>query len=222
MKENQKINTNRISIAIPKGYLLDSCLNIFSEAGYNVDSIDKNERKLFYISEKDNIRFVITRPMDVPVYVERGACDLGLAGKDVLAEVGCNVMELLDTKKGRCRLIAATNKNNIEKIKDKYKHFGMVTVATKYQNISRQYFDSKGMQVEIIKLYGSVELAPMLNIADEIVDITATGRSLEQNRLEEVEEIMVSTTRLIANKISYRLKNKRIEEIVKSINKVCR
>lgn len=217
-KLKSKMGTG-ISIAIPKGYLFDECIRLFSDAGYKVSGLKRDRRKLFYISPEDDIRFVMTRPMDIPVYVERGACDIGLAGKDVLEEVGCNVMELLDTLKGNCRLIAATYRDDIEAIKDKYKHFGMVTVATKYKNISRRYFDSKGMQVEIIKLYGSVELAPMLGIADEIVDITATGKSLIENKLEEVEEIMVSTTRLIANKVSYRLKYARIKEILSRIEK---
>jgi len=212
-------NKEIIDIAIPKGYLFEECISMFKDAGYDIKGLDPDMRKLFYTSEADGIRFVITRPMDIPVYVERGACDMGFAGKDVLEEIGSDVMELIDTKKGKCRLIAATLEDNIASIKDKYRHFGMVTIATKYKNIAKRYFDSKGMQVEIIKLYGSVELAPMLKIADEIVDITATGRSLSENNLEEVEELLVSTTRLIANKVSYRLKYDMIEDLMKRIGK---
>ena len=209
-----------LSIAIPKGYLFDSSVEILKKAGYDVDGLLKDDRKLFAYAEKNRMRFVIARPMDVPVYVEYGACDIGLAGKDVLVEEKRDVFELLDLKTGECRLILATLKDCVEEVKNNYEHFGSVRVATKYPNIARKYFDGKGMQIEIIKLHGSVELAPILGIADEILDITATGKTLKENNLVEMESVMVSTTRLIANIVSYRVKYKLINDFVNNIKKV--
>ncbi|MBC7333511.1 MAG: ATP phosphoribosyltransferase [Actinobacteria bacterium] len=211
----------KISIALPKGYLFSSSIEILRKAGFDVKDLEEgNNRKLVVKSEKDNVKYVIARPMDVPIYVEYGACDVGFAGKDVLVEKESNVYELLDLKTGVCRLIVATLKDRVEKVKEHYEHFGCIRVATKYPNVTQKYFDRKGMQVEIIKLYGSVELAPVLGISDEIVDITATGRTLEENNLVEMENIMVCTARLIANIVSYRMKYGAINELIKAIRRV--
>jgi len=168
-------------------------------------------------SGEDGIRYIISRPMDVPVYVEQGACDIGMAGKDVLAEKESRIYELLDLGNGKCRLVLATVKGGIDRVKKHYQHFGSVKIATSYPNIARKYFNSKGIQAEIIKLHGSVELAPTLGIADEILDITATGRTLEDNNLVIMEDIMESTTRLIANIASYKIKYGRIDAFVNKI-----
>jgi ATP phosphoribosyltransferase len=210
----------KLSIAIPKGYLFSSNVEVIKKAGYDVSGLLKDDRKLFTYSKDGRMRFVIARPMDVPVYVEHGACDIGLAGKDVLAEEERNIFELLDLKTGECRLILATLKDCVEKVKNYYDHFGSVRIATKYPNIARKYFDKKGMQTEIIKLHGSVELAPILGIAEEILDITATGETLKENNLVEMESIMVSTTRLIANIVSYRTKHELIDDFVNRIREV--
>jgi len=210
----------KLSIAIPKGYLFSSSVEVIKKAGYDVSGLLKDDRKLFTYTKDGRMRFVIARPMDVPVYVEHGACDIGLAGKDVLAEEERNIFELLDLKTGECRLMLATLKDCVEKVKNYYDHFGSVRVATKYPNIARKYFDKKGMQVEIIKLHGSVELAPILGIAEEILDITATGETLKENNLVEMESIMVSTTRLIANIVSYRTKHELVDDFVNRIREV--
>jgi len=213
--------SKEISIAIPKGYLFNSCVEILRKAEYDVSGLSKeNGRRLIVEAEKDSIRYIIARPMDVPIYVEHGACDIGLVGKDVLLEKESNVYELLDLKTGICRLIIATLEGCIKKVKEHYEHFGSVRVATKYPNIAKKYFDKKGMQVEIIKLHGSVELAPILGIAEEILDITATGKTLRDNNLVEMENIMVSTTRLIANIVSYRVKHNLINNFVNNIKRV--
>jgi len=209
-----------ISIAIPKGYLFKICAGVMEKAGYDISSLKAQTRKLFTFSGKDKLRYVVCRPMDVPVYVEQGACDIGFAGKDVLAELESNVVEVMDLKNGKCRIVVATLEDCIEKVKNKYEHFGSVKVATKYPNIAKKYFDSKGMQVEIIKLYGSIELAPVLGVADEILDITATGKTIKENNLVEMENVMVSTTRLISNIISYRHKFEKINEFIKKIQLV--
>lgn len=209
---------NEISIAIPKGYLFDSSVELLDKAGYDVAGLLKeNNRKLILESEKDKLKYIIARPMDVPVYVEYGACDIGFAGKDVLLEKESNVFELLDLKTGKCRIVVATLKDCIKRVKEHYEHFGSIRVATKYPKIAKKYFDEKGMQVEIVKLYGSVELAPILGIADEILDITATGKTLEENNLVEMENIMVSTTRLIVNIVSYRVKYELINVFINNI-----
>jgi len=210
----------KLSIAIPKGYLFSSSVEVIKKAGYDVSGLLKDDRKLFTYTKDGWLRFVIARPMDVPAYVEHGACDIGLAGKDVLAEEERNIFELLDLKTGECRLILATLKDCVEKVKNYYDHFGSVRVATKYPNITRKYFDKKGMQAEIIKLHGSVELAPILGIAEEILDITATGETLKENNLVEMESIMISTTRLIANIVSYRTKHELIDDFVNKIREV--
>ncbi len=211
------INNNKdfdLSIAIPKGYLFEECREILDVAGFETGTLYEESRKLMVLSKKDRIRYVISRPMDVPVYVEQGACDIGFAGKDVLLELENDVIELLDLKKGKCRIIIATLKGNTEKVKEEYEHFGSIKVATKYPNIAKNYFETKGMQVEIIKLYGSVELAPLLGIAQEILDITATGKTLRENDLVEMESVYDSTTRLIANTVCYRTKYDRISRFV--------
>jgi ATP phosphoribosyltransferase len=213
-EEDKKYN---ISIAVPKGYLFDVCARMLEKAGYDTVALRTDTRKLFTFSEKDMIRYVICRPMDVPVYVEQGACDIGFAGKDVLAELESNVVELMDLENGRCRIIIATLRGCEEEVKKKYEHFGSIKVATKYPSIAKKYFDSKGMQVEIIKLYGSIELAPVLGVSDEILDITATGKTLKENNLVEMDNVMISTTRLIANIVSYRYKFEMINEIIKKI-----
>ncbi|OQA21903.1 MAG: ATP phosphoribosyltransferase [Actinobacteria bacterium ADurb.Bin346] len=212
-----------LNIAIPKGYLFDVCVEMLKGAGYDTAPLFKQTRKLFAVSASDNFRYIISRPMDVPVYVEQGACDIGFAGKDMLEELESDVVELADLKNGICRVVVAAGKNRVSEVKEKYEHFGSVKIATKYPNIAKKYFDGKGMQVEIIKLYGSIELAPVLGIADEIVDITATGSTLKSNDLVEMETVMHSTTRLIANSVSYRLKfsaiNEFLEKIMENIGK---
>lgn len=209
-----------LNIAIPKGYLFGETIRILEKCGYDTGCFEDNDRKLFFYSEINNFKYVITRPMDVPVYVEHGACDIGFVGKDVLLENEYSVFELLDLDNGKCRMILATRKNCIDDVKRRYEHFGTVRIATKYPNIAKKYFEKKGMQAEIIKLYGSVELAPLLGISDEILDITATGKTLLENDLVEMENVVESTTRLIANEVSYRIKNEIIEDIINKIKKV--
>ena len=214
-----KSNPYNLSIAVPKGYLFNVCASMLKDSGYDTSPLVEESRKLFAISLIDGFRYIISRPMDVPVYVEQGACDIGFAGKDVLEELESDVVELADLKNGTCRVVVATREDSISAVREKYEHFGSIKIATKYPNIAKKYFDGKGMQVEIIKLYGSIELAPVLGIADEIVDITATGSTLKSNDLVEMETVMGSTTRLIANRVSYRLKFNEINEFLDRLKK---
>jgi len=209
-----------LKIAIPKGYLFEECLKLLKKAGLDTKALEKKDRKLVVDSKADSVRYIISRPMDVPVYVEHGACDIGFAGKDVLAEKEIKVYELLDLENGRCRLVLATIKDGIDRVKAHYQAFGSVKVATSYPNIARKYFNSKGIQAEIIKLHGSVELAPTLGIADEILDITSTGETMRENDLVEMEDIMESTTRLIANIASYKIKYDEIDAFMKRIKNI--
>ena len=215
-----KENNYDLSVAIPKGYLFSESKGLLGNAGMDVSSLSETSRKLVSYSEKDRIKYIISRPMDVPVYVEQGACDIGFAGKDVLLEIESNIIELMDLKNGSCRMVVATLKNCVDKVKEKYEHFGSIKVATKYPNIAKKHFDKKGMQVEIVKLHGSVELAPLLGIAEEILDISATGSTLEENNLVEMESVFNSTTRLIANMVSYRLKFEKINDFIKKLRAV--
>jgi ATP phosphoribosyltransferase len=208
-----------LKIALPKGYLYKECLSILERAGYNTGPLKEKDRRLVIKSDSDLLQYIICRPMDVPAYVEYGACDIGFCGKDVLAEKESRVYELLDLKIGKCRLVLATVKDEIEKVKKYYQHFGSLKVATSYPNIAEKYFDSKGIQAEVIKLYGSVELAPVLGIAEEILDITSTGKTLNENNLVEMETIMESSTRLIANIAGYKLKYDVIKRFIKRIKK---
>jgi len=209
-----------LKIALPKGYLFGECITLLKKAGFDTAPLEKKDRQLVIPSKKDAFKYIISRSMDLPVYVEHGACDIGFVGKDVLSEKENKVYELLDLGNGRCRLVLATIRNEIEKVKTHYHYFGSVKVATSYPNIARKYFNSKGMQVEIIKLHGSVELAPILGIADEILDITTTGKTLKENNLVEMENILESTTRLIANIASYKVKYSEIDSFIKKIKTV--
>jgi ATP phosphoribosyltransferase len=209
-----------LKVAIPKGYLFEPCMKILRKAGYDTTPLAGRNRKLLIYSEKDSLQYVITRPMDIPVYVEYGACDIGFSGKDYLVEKESNVYELLDLKCGKCRLILATLKDEIEKVKNHYKQFGSIRVATSYPGIAEKYFDKKGIQAEIVKLYGSVELAPVLGMADEILDLTSTGKTLKEHGLVEMEEVFTSTARVIANITSYRIKHDEISGFIKKIKKV--
>ncbi|MEA2016057.1 MAG: ATP phosphoribosyltransferase [Actinomycetota bacterium] len=210
---------NGIKVAVPKGYLFKPCMEILKKAGYDTGCLAEENRKLSVYSGEDSIQYVISRPMDIPVYVEHGACDVGFSGKDALMEKESEVYELLDLKNGECRIVIATLKDCIEKVKEHYRRFGMVRVATSYPNIAKKFFDKKGIQAEIIKLHGSVELAPVLGIADEILDITSTGKTLKENKLVEMEEVAVSTTRIIANITSYRVKHDLINNFINKIKK---
>jgi ATP phosphoribosyltransferase len=187
-----------LTIALSKGYLLSEALKVFRKVGLRVPDADEISRKLEFADADQKCRFLIVRPADVPVYVEYGAADLGVAGKDVLLEGRHKITELLDLKFGRCRLVVAALRGAHRKdtLRDGLR------VATKFLNSAAEYFQEKlGLDIELIKLYGSVELAPLDGLSDVIVDLVATGRTLQENGLEVVDEIYASTARLIANRV---------------------
>lgn len=193
-----------LTIALPKGRIADETLALFSKI-FNID-FKFEDRKL--ILEKSGFRFLLVRNQDVPTYVYYGSCDLGVVGFDVLEEKGLDLAELLDLELGKCRVCVAMKAG--EKI-DYTKH--KISVATKMENITKNFFAKKAMAVEVIKLYGSIELAPLVGLADAIVDIVETGATMKQNGLAEVETIMHSSARLIANKNSFVSRKKDIIDL---------
>lgn len=194
-----------ITIAAAKGYLLDDALARFSAAGIEFEPGFSGSRKLDTINSSAGIRLLQIRPWDVPVYVEKGAADLGIVGYDVLMEKSPDCLQLLDLKFGECKLVIA----GAQKIHtDAFPHY--VTVATKYPNSAQQYFRDRQIKADIVKLYGAVELAPSTGLATLICDLTATGTTLQENNLHIIDTIFTSTARLIANRSSMRFSGARI------------
>ncbi len=196
-----------ITIALPKGRLMDESLDVLNRCGIRVQVPES--RKLFFYDDSGRYRFLMVRAQDVATYVEYSAADLGIVGRDVLAETNRDVFELLNLGIGYCKMVVAG--------KDKsciYNKKTSVRVATKFVNIAKEHFFRKGINAEIIKLYGSIELAPLLGLSDCIVDIVSTGRTLRENGLSVIEEIFESTGVLIANRVSYYTKHTPIKEFL--------
>jgi ATP phosphoribosyltransferase len=197
-----------LRVAVPKGAIFEDALRALGGAGLPVEVLRDNGRRLFY--RADDTEFIVSRPSDVPVFVEHGAADIGIVGKDVLEEQRPNVMELKDLGTGACRMILAAPQSKAEEIRRAISHAEVVRVATKFPNTARRYFESLGRQAEIIELHGSVELAPLVGLSECIVDLTATGTTLRENDLVALDEISYSTARLIANRGAYRLRHDEI------------
>ena len=201
-----------VNVALPKGRLGEKVYAMFEKAGYECDSIKENSRKLTFENEEKGIRYFWVKPSDVAIYVERGAADIGVAGKDILLEYSPDVYELLDLGLGKCRMAVAGYsdfKDDTEKT---------LRVATKFVNIAADYYARKSREIDIIKLNGSIELAPILGLSDVIVDIVETGATLTENNLAPLETIVPISARLIANKASFKFKNKEIEAIKAAIS----
>ena len=206
-----------ITIALPKGKLFDKSVDLLARVGYSADNVTEDSRKLVITNEESKVRFIITKTVDLPTYVEYGAADIGIIGKDVLLEEQKNVYELLDLKYGRCRLMLAVPEHMQKPNLSDYAH---LRVATKYPNCAKSYFLGLGIQNEIIKLNGSIELAPMVGLSDLIVDIVETGRTLKENKLVEVDSIYTATARLIANRVSFKLKFDRLNKLVTDLRAI--
>ncbi len=200
-----------LNVALPKGRLGEKVYAMFEKAGYECPSIHENNRKLIFENEEVGVRYFWVKPSDVAIYVERGAADVGVAGKDILLEYEPDVYELLDLDIGKCRMAVAA-KNDF---KDNTKN--TLRVATKFSNIASAYYMSKGRDIDIIHLNGSIEIAPILDLSDVIVDIVETGTTLKENNLEVFETIVPISARLIANKANYKFKNEQIDKIVREI-----
>lgn len=208
---------DRLRVAVPKGAIFDDAVSALEDAGLPAGVLRENGRRLLY--EAQGCEFIISRPSDVPVFVEYGAADIGVVGKDVLEEGEPNVVELGDLGTGWCRMVLAAPAKKAEEVREAIGHAEVVRVATKFPRTARRYFDGMGRQAEVIKLNGSVELAPLVGLADCIVDLTATGTTLRENDLVVLDEISTSTARLISNRGSYRLRNAEIAAIASAIGK---
>ena len=200
-----------INVALPKGRLGEKVLAMFENAGYECPSIHENNRKLIFENEEKGIRYFWVKPSDVSIYVERGAADIGVAGKDILLEYSPEIYELLDLNIGKCRMAVAAKKDFYDDNEKTLK------VATKFVNIAKNFYASRCRDIDIIKLNGSIEIAPILGLSDVIVDIVETGNTLRENDLEVVETVVPISARLIANKASFKFKTEEIEKIVDSI-----
>jgi ATP phosphoribosyltransferase len=203
---------NMLNVALPKGRLGERVYAMFEKAGFACPSIKENNRKLIFENPEVGVRYFWVKPSDVAIYVERGAADIGVAGKDILLEYQPDVYELLDLKTGICRMAVAAK----EDFRDDPSR--PLKVATKFTHIARNYYAAQGRDIDIIHLNGSIEIAPILGLSDVIVDIVETGTTLRENHLSVRETIVPISARLIAGKASFKFKNGPIEAIVKSIS----
>ncbi|HPQ47245.1 MAG TPA: ATP phosphoribosyltransferase [Clostridia bacterium] len=205
-----------LTIALPKGRLADLTLDLFEKAGIKCRGMEEKSRKLIIEDDESMLRFFLAKPSDVPVYVEYGAADLGVVGKDTLMEEARDLYEVLNLGFGACRMAVAGPAElmgRLDEIPDK-------RVATKYPNIAREYFEFvKKESIEVIKLNGSVELAPLVGLSEVIVDIVESGRTLKENNLVVLEEISVVSARLVVNKVSMKMKSQRIRKLIEDVGK---
>jgi ATP phosphoribosyltransferase len=206
--------TDTLSIALSKGKLLDPALDLFKRMGLAPKDAFLDSRRLIFEHPASGISLMVVRPSDVPTYVEYGAVDAGIVGADVLMEQATDVYEPLDLKFGACRLAVAAPESAVKR---NGRHGSRLRVATKYPNMTERYFTQKGIPIEIIKLYGSVELAPLVGLADRIVDLVSSGKTLRANNLVMTDVIMESTARLIVNRASLKLKPKRVTALIETL-----
>ena len=209
------MDKNAITIALPKGRLLPDCIRILSEVGIRAEEDLSTTRRLLVPSEDGSARFLIIRDKDLPTYVDYGAADMGIVGKDVLTESQRNILEPLDLGFGYCRIVVAQPAATLRR--NDTSGWGHARVATKYPSIAERHFAARGEQIEIIELYGSIELAPLVGLADRIVDLVSTGETLRQNNLVEVQDVMEVTARLVVNRASMKIKAERLVPIIEAI-----
>ena len=205
-----------INIALPKGRLGEKVYDMLEKSGYGCPSIKDGGRKLIFENEDTGVRYFWVKPSDVSIYVERGAADIGICGKDILLEYSPDVYELLDLNIGKCRMAVAAKKDFRD---DRRK---TLKVATKFVNIAAAHYAASSRDIDIIKLNGSIEIAPILGLSDVIVDIVETGTTLKENDLEVFETIVPISARLIANKASFKFKSSEIEKLSEGLRKQIR
>ena len=213
----QSNNMDYLTIALPKGKLFGLSAELLAKIGYTAEGLSDKSRKLVITNEEKKIKFIVSKTADVPTYVEYGAADIGVIGKDVLLESGKDVYELLDLGFGRCHLMMAVPKSAKRAKLTDYNH---TRVATKFPHIAEQFFNRHGMQMEYIKLNGSIELGPIVGLSESIVDIGETGTTLKENDREEIVSIQEATARLIANRMSFKMKFDRIHTMVSDLRKI--
>ena len=209
-----------LKLAVPRGALLGETLDALDAIGIDTSEVRGESRSLIF--ETEGITLVTMRPSDVPTYVEAGAADVGITGKDVLLEQGDRmVYELLDLGFGRCRMVLAGRVGD-ESLGESQRRLGMMRIATKYPRTAERHFEATGRQVEVIEVKGSIELAPLIGLADGIVDLVATGRTLKENDLEVREEIVECTARFVANRVAHKLRAAEVDELTTKLREVTR
>jgi len=209
-----------LKLAVPRGALLDQTLEILDRIGIDTTAARGESRSLIFPGE--GITLVTMRPSDVPTYVEAGAADVGITGKDVLLEQADRaVYELLDLGYGRCRMVLAGRKGD-KSLGEAQRRLGMMRIATKYPRVAERHFEATGRQVEVIEVKGSVELAPLIGLADGIVDLVASGRTLDENDLEVREEIVDCTARFVANRVAHKLRADEVDELTAKLREAAR
>jgi ATP phosphoribosyltransferase len=207
-----------LKLAVPRGALFEGTLEMLDAAGIDTSAVQTESRALIFPGE--GVTLVTMRPSDVPTYVEAGAADVGVTGKDVLLEQSDRaVYELLDLGYGRCRMVLAGRRGDT-RLGESERRLGMMRIATKYPRIAERHFESTGRQVEVIEVKGSVELAPLIGLGDGIVDLVATGRTLEENDLEVREEIVECTARFVANRVAHKLRSREVDELTEKLREV--
>ena len=206
------MENKKIRIALTKGRIENKAVDLLEKIGYDVTNLREKGRRLILTIPNEKIEVVLAKAADVITYVEHGVCDLGVVGKDTIMEHGGKFYEIADLGFGKCKFALAVKKGT-----DFYSGYGVKTVATKYPEVTRNFFENKGIDVDIVKIEGSVELAPLVGLSDGIVDIVETGTTLKENGLEVVEDVAPVSARLIANTVSIKLKQERILEIVNLI-----
>jgi len=209
-------------IALCKGRFLEPSLDLLARAGIRFSEDVASSRKLIFIADDQSFRVVLVKPADVPTYVEYGAADIGIAGRDVLLESRADVLQPLDLKFGYCKVAVAGPNGTRAKARDYIADNPTVRVATKYPRITMDYYNARGIPVEIIPLSGSIELAPLIGLADRIVDLVETGRTLKDNGLEIVEIIAESSARLLINRAGYQTKRDEVLHLIQALEEVIR
>lgn len=206
------MENRKVRIALTKGRIENKAVDLLEKIGYDVTDLREKGRRLILSIPNEDIEVVLAKAADVITYVEHGVCDLGVVGKDTIMEHGGKFFEIADLGFGRCKFALAVKKGT-----NFYEGCGVKTVATKYPEVTRNFFEAKGIDVDIVKIEGSVELAPLVGLADGIVDIVETGTTLKENGLEVYEDVAPISARLIVNTVSIKLKQERIQEIVRLI-----
>lgn len=208
-----------LTIALSKGTLLKPTIELLQQAALPVEGLDPESRNMVFTYENPQVKYIMCRPTDVPTYVEQGAADIGVVGKDVIVEQSKDVFEMVDLGYGYCRFVVAVPADlGTARLKDlNYKR-----AATKFPVVAESFFRTQGLQVEIIKLHGNIELAPLMGMADMIVDIVSTGRTLKENNLVELVKIMDSTARAICNPVSYRTKHEQIQPMMEKFQAIAK
>lgn len=204
-----------LRMALPKGALYADSVALLSRAGLDVTGLADPGRQLTL--RAGDIEYIIGKPTDIPAYVAYGGVDVAIAGKDSLLESALDVVEMVDLRFGACRFVVAEPENAPRSVAELYRHLGVIRVATKYPRITEAHYVSRGLQVELVKLSGNIELAPLIGLADQIVDITATGRTLAENGLRIVDEVLASTARFVANPVSLKTDSERVTGIAEAL-----